>query len=138
MAGDPIDKHVGSRVRMARSLAGLTQSSVAHSLNLTFQQVQKYEKGTNRLSAAKIVRLAHLLGQRPEWFFDDVPKEVQMAGVRGKEKDFANFEPDMTGLKRETLELVRCFSLIKSELVRERFMSFVEALGEEEKHTLNS
>ena len=130
MAGDPIDKHVGARVRLARSLAGLTQSAVADALDLTFQQVQKYEKGSNRLSAAKLVRLAKLLRQTPEWFFDDLPDEVQGAGVRGKEAEYSSFQPDKTALRRETLELVRSFNHIESEMIRGRFLSFVEALGD--------
>lgn len=132
MAGDPIDKHVGARVRLARSLAGLTQSSVAEALDLTFQQVQKYEKGSNRLSAAKLVRLARLLGQTPEWFFEDLPEEVQGAGVRGKEQEFASFQPDKTALRRETLELVRSYNQIDSDSIRDRFLSFVNALGQED------
>jgi transcriptional regulator with XRE-family HTH domain len=66
----PIDKHVGSRIRMRRALLGMTQQRLADSLSLTFQQVQKYEKGTNRVSASRLQQIATLLGVEVGFFYE--------------------------------------------------------------------
>lgn len=72
-AGDPIDQHVGSRLRLRRTLAGMSQEKLAESIGVTFQQVQKYEKGTNRISASMLVRISATLKVPPAFFFDECP-----------------------------------------------------------------
>src|SRR3954449_6643172 len=67
---NPIDKHVGSRVRMRRMMLSMSQEKLADALDLTFQQVQKYEKGTNRIGASRLLAIAHILGVGIEFFFD--------------------------------------------------------------------
>jgi transcriptional regulator with XRE-family HTH domain len=73
---DPIDRLVGERIRTRRKAAGVSQQALGSALGITFQQVQKYERGANRISASMLARAAHTLGVRPGWFFDavaDVP-----------------------------------------------------------------
>jgi transcriptional regulator with XRE-family HTH domain len=70
---DPIDVYVGKRLRIRRKELGLTQERLADKLSLTFQQIQKYERGTNRISASKLYRAAMVLGVGPEWFFNGLP-----------------------------------------------------------------
>jgi transcriptional regulator with XRE-family HTH domain len=71
---DPIDKHVGSRVRMQRLLLGVSQEKFRDALGLTFQEVQKYEKGTNRIGAGRLQKIASVLQVAPSFFFDDAPE----------------------------------------------------------------
>ncbi len=72
----PVDVHVGARVRQRRTLLGMTQTGLGDALGLTFQQVQKYEKGTNRLSASRLFDLSRVFDVPIEYFFDDMPPEV--------------------------------------------------------------
>ena len=73
---NPVDVHVGRRVRMRRVLIGLSQEKLGEHLDLTFQQVQKYEKGTNRVSASRLYEIAHILGVPVSFFFDDLVKAL--------------------------------------------------------------
>src|SRR5436305_3330542 len=77
-APNPIDKHVGSRVRMRRMMLGMSQEKLGAALGLTFQQVQKYEKGTNRISASRFQHAAHILKVPPQFFFDGAPGEARI------------------------------------------------------------
>ncbi len=72
MACDNIDIEIGKRVRQARVVAGLTQTKLADQLGITFQQVQKYEKGVNRIGGGRLYKIAHILGVKITYFFDDV------------------------------------------------------------------
>ena len=126
---DPIDVHVGSRVRLRRTLLGLSQESIANSLGLTFQQVQKYERGTNRIGASRLVRIADLLDIQPAWFFDEMPAEIHGFGVKGMSQSGMPYEADRTMLRRETLEFVRNYSQIEDKVVRQKIMELINALG---------
>ena len=70
---NPIDVHVGNRVRMRRMLIGMSQEKLGDQLGLTFQQVQKYEKGSNRVSASRLYQMAQILGVNIQFFYDDMP-----------------------------------------------------------------
>src|SRR3979409_2192053 len=72
-APNPIDKHVGSRVRMRRMMVGMSQTKLGDALGLTFQQVQKYEKGTNRMGASRLQHIAHILQVPVSFFFEGAP-----------------------------------------------------------------
>src|ERR1700752_2595536 len=78
-APNPIDKHVGSRVRMRRMMLGMSQEKLGDALGLTFQQVQKYEKGTNRIGASRLQQISHILQVPVSFFFEGAPS-VQPAG----------------------------------------------------------
>ncbi len=129
---NPIDVHVGSRVRLRRTLLGLSQEKLGEALGLTFQQVQKYERGANRIGASRLFDLSRVLDVPVSFFFDDMSPEVAgqsprlQAGV--SEPPPEPFDPDPLA-KRETLELVRAYYRIEDETVRKRLFELAKALA---------
>ena len=127
----PIDVHVGARLRQRRRLLGMSQTTLGDAIGLTFQQVQKYERGTNRISASRLFDLARLLDVPIEYFFGDMPAEVvgSLAGKkRSKAKEPVKYDLDSMA-KRETLELVRAYYKIEDANVRNRLYELAKALG---------
>lgn len=127
---DPIDVHVGSQVRRFRTLKGYSQERLGNELGLTFQQVQKYERGTNRIGASRLVRIALVLGVRPEQFFENMPEEITGFGRKGMADESVHFEVKPGYSKRETLEFVRCFKAITKENVRQKLFELIKAIEE--------
>lgn len=126
---NPIDVHVGNRVRMRRMLIGMSQEKLGGALGLTFQQVQKYEKGANRVSASRLYQMASTLGVPIQFFFDDIPitshgnkagefAEGESAGVL---MDFLN--------SSEGFKLGRAFSAIEDATTRRRILDLVKCLS---------
>ncbi|MFP3944393.1 MAG: helix-turn-helix domain-containing protein [Alphaproteobacteria bacterium] len=103
---DPIDAHVGQRVRLRRMLMGMSQEKLAQELGLTFQQIQKYEKGANRISASKLYRIGKVLEAPPGYFFEE---------MEGTE---APGEPAPLPVNRDTIELTRCYMRLSPEVRR--------------------
>ncbi len=128
----PVDVHVGARVRMRRKLLGMSQTGLGDALGLTFQQVQKYERGTNRISASRLYDLSRVLDVSIEYFFDEMPPEVaassQATKGRGKAKTLPSYEPNPMAT-RETLELVRGYYKIDGANARKRVYEFIKVLG---------
>ncbi len=128
----PIDVHVGARVRQRRVLLGMNQTKLGDALGLTFQQVQKYENGTNRVSASRLYDLSRVLDVSIEHFFEDMPNAVAAsspaAKKSGKAKKPPSNEPNPMA-KRETLELVRAYYKIKDADVRKRMYQLITGLG---------
>jgi transcriptional regulator with XRE-family HTH domain len=129
----PIDVHVGGRVRLRRTLMGMSQERLGEALGLTFQQVQKYERGVNRIGASRLFDLARVLDVPIGFFFDDMPDGVggttgglprRTAGGFADQQD--GFEDD-TLHRRETLELVRAYYRL-SERPRRRLLDLAKAL----------
>jgi transcriptional regulator with XRE-family HTH domain len=83
---NPIDKHVGSRVRMRRMMLGMSQSTLADGLDLTFQQVQKYEKGTNRISASRLQHISQILQLPVTFFFEGTPASLKAHRASPRQK----------------------------------------------------
>jgi len=130
---NPIDAHVGSRIRLRRTLLGMSQEKLGEAINLTFQQVQKYERGANRVSASKLWILSTILDVPVSFFFDDMPEEAATARVYDDEGGEAErvapaYEPDPMA-KRETLEMVRAYYRITDPNVRKKAFELVKALG---------
>ncbi len=127
----PIDVHVGTRLRQRRTLLGMTQPNLGDALGVTFQQAQKYERGTNRISASRLFALSRLLDVPVEYFFDDMPTAVAASSPAqggGKAKKPPSNKPDpMT--KRETLELVRAYHKITDPELRKRLFEMTKTLG---------
>ncbi len=127
----PIDLHVGIRVRQRRVLLGMTQTDLADTMGLTFQQVQKYENGMNRISASRLYGLSQVFDVTVEYFFEDMPPDV--AGIspgkgRGKAKKLPSYEPDpMT--TQETMRLVRSYYSIDDANVRKQVYEMAKTLG---------
>ncbi len=127
----PVDVHVGRRVRMRRTLLGMSQTTLGEAIGLTFQQVQKYERGTNRVSSSRLYDVARVLDVPVEFFFEDMPAEVVGSSPsqrRGKAKERARYEFDPMA-KRETLELVRAYYKISDPQVRKLLFAMVKTLG---------
>ncbi len=127
----PIDAYVGARVRLRRTLLGMTQTTLGDALGLTFQQVQKYERGTNRVSASRLYGLSQVLDVSIEHFFEDMPADIAASSPakgRGKAKEPPGYELDPM-VKRETLELVRAYYNIEDANVRQRLREMAKALG---------
>ncbi|PHK95780.1 transcriptional regulator [Pseudoroseomonas rhizosphaerae] len=129
----PIDVHVGTRVRLRRTLLGMSQEKLGEALGLTFQQVQKYERGVNRIGASRLFDLARVLDVPIGFFFDDMPDAMGGSGaLRARLGGFAEqqegFEDD-TLHKRETLELVRAYYRITEPAVRKRVFDLIKSLA---------
>ena len=129
---NPIDMHVGSRIRLRRTLLGISQSTLAETLGLTFQQVQKYEKGTNRVSSSRLVDLANALDVSISFFFEEMSATVQ-GQTPAMLMDMKNLprpsdEKDPMA-KRETLELVRAYYRIPDPAVRKRVFELTKAVA---------
>lgn len=126
---DPIDVYVGSRIRLRRTLLGHTQQKLAAALGLTFQQVQKYERGTNRVGSSRLVHIANFLEVHPAWFFAEMPDEIAGFGKKGMSEDAEPFEADKTMLRRETLELVRIMEQMEDPDTRKALVNLINELG---------
>ena len=110
-APNPIDKHVGSRVRMRRMMLGMSQEKLGDALKLTFQQVQKYEKGTNRISASRLQQSAHILQVPVTFFFDGAPSVPGTPQAKGTAPAPA-YVTDFLAT-RDGLALIKAFIRIK-------------------------
>ena len=124
---NPIDVHVGARLRLRRTLLGLSQEKLGEAVGITFQQLQKYERGSNRISASRLFNLSQVLEVPVSFFFDDMP-------VAGHQPAPATAQPSETEefdsmARRETLELVRAYYRIADPSVRKRTFDLVKALG---------
>ena len=130
-APNPVDVHVGTRVRLRRTLLGMTQTGLGQAIGLTFQQVQKYERGVNRIGSSRLYDLARVLDVPVNFFFDEMPKDVaskSTAASSGPPEGAEAFDPDIVS-KRETLELVRAYYKIENAQVRKRLFELVKVLG---------
>ncbi|MDP6426979.1 MAG: helix-turn-helix transcriptional regulator [Alphaproteobacteria bacterium] len=126
---NPIDVHVGKRVRARRTLMGLSQSKLGKAINTTFQQVQKYERGMNRISSSRLYQIAEVLDVPIPYFFDDLPANISGRKTPGlADVERAPFEGDPMA-SQETLKLVRAYYRIQSPLLRQRLRELVKALS---------
>jgi len=130
---NPIDIHVGSRIRLRRTLLGMSQQKLGEAIGLTFQQVQKYERGTNRVGSSRMFELARVLDVPVSYFFEEMGSDV---AARGRQHAFgiASEAPSAPGsadpmTKRETLELVRAYYKITDTKVRKRLFEMTKALA---------
>lgn len=128
---NPIDVHVGGRVRLRRTLLGLSQGKLGEAVGLTFQQIQKYERGANRIGASRLFQLSRVLDVPVSFFFDDMSEELSNEDLRSfasDEEDTPTLEPDSM-VKRETLELVRAYYRISDPAVRKRLFELTKSLS---------
>ena len=128
-----VDVHVGKRVRMRRTLLGMSQEQLGASLNITFQQVQKYERGANRISASRLWDISQILDVQISYFFDDMTDDTMRSSPRRVSRsENIDFDGDNVRdpmARRETLELVRTYYSIKSLKVRKRISEMVKSLA---------
>ena len=129
---NPIDVHVGARIRLRRTLMGMSQERLGEALGLTFQQVQKYERGVNRVGASRLYDLSRVLDVPISFFYDDMPESV--GGVRAIPRGASGFADAQEGFgddtlsRRETLELVRAYYRISDPGVRKRVFELIKSL----------
>ena len=131
----PIDVHVGSRIRLRRTLLGMSQERLGEALGLTFQQVQKYERGVNRVGASRLFDLSRVLDVPISFFFDDMPDSLAntFGGQIGRRSsgfpEASDAFGDDTLSRRETLELVRAYYRITDPAVRKRVFELIKSMG---------
>ena len=132
----PVDLHVGARMRQRRVALGMSQTKLGQAVGLTFQQIQKYERGSNRMGSSRLFEFAKVLGVPVTFFFEDMPQNALAGRVaaRSSRKGLAEagtpFEQEKDPLiKRETLELVRAYYKIREVRVRKRIFEMVKAVG---------
>jgi transcriptional regulator with XRE-family HTH domain len=128
---NPIDRHVGSRVRMRRMLISMSQEKLGEALGLTFQQVQKYEKGANRISASKLQHIAKILAVPVEFFFEGAPVGDTAPGVGFGEMPSPSYVSDFLSTS-EGVQLTKAFVRIKDARIRRRIVDLVAALANED------
>lgn len=124
-AGTKIDAHVGARIRLRRTLLGMSQQQLGHAMKLTFQQIQKYERGTNRIGSSRLYQLSQVLNVPISYFFDDLPAAERDAPDAALSPHAVHEAKRMT--RRETLELVRAYFKIEDAAVRQRIFEIVKA-----------
>ena len=128
---NPIDVHVGSRVRLRRTLLGMSQEKLGDAIGLTFQQVQKYERGANRVGASRLFELSRVLDVPVSFFFDELDPETAEAVpsvTAGAAPLSPSGGPDPM-MRRETLELVRAYYRIPDQQLRRRLFDLTKAIA---------
>jgi transcriptional regulator with XRE-family HTH domain len=124
---NPVDKHVGNQVRMGRLMLGMSQEKLGDALGLTFQQVQKYEKGTNRIGASRLQHISHLLQVPVPFFFEGAPRlpgESEGIGDAPSPDYVSDFLATTDGLA-----LTKAFMRIKEPRLRRRIVALVEQIA---------
>lgn len=128
----PVDIHVGSRVRLRRTLLGMSQEKLGAAVGLTFQQIQKYERGANRIGASRLYDMARVMEVQVQFFFDEMPAEPAAEGYQpltgGAEPKGVTADQDPMA-KRETLELVRTYYRIPNANLRRKLFDLAKALA---------
>ena len=125
---NPVDVHVGSRVRLRRTLLGMTQGKLGDAVKLTFQQIQKYERGANRIGSSRLYQFSQILDVPVSFFFDDMPGDLVTGAIIDPESNPALSEENQFA-RRETLELVRAYYAIESPAVRKRVFELVKVVA---------
>lgn len=125
---NPIDKHAGSRVRMRRMMLSMSQEKLGDALGLTFQQVQKYEKGTNRIGASRLQQISNILQVPVSFFFEGAP---HLPGHSGNKHDAPSpaYVSDFLATS-DGLNLTKAFTQIKSAKLRRRIVDLVEQMAD--------
>jgi transcriptional regulator with XRE-family HTH domain len=124
---NPIDIHVGSRVRLRRNMLGMSQEKLGEALGITFQQIQKYEKGTNRVGASRLQAISTILNVPVSFFFEDAPGVAPLTGGMA-EASSTSFVVDFLN-SAEGLQLNRAFAKITDPKVRRKIIDLVKALA---------
>jgi transcriptional regulator with XRE-family HTH domain len=130
---NPVDKYVGERVRMRRMLLGMSQERLGEQLGLTFQQVQKYEKGVNRIGASRLFDLAQVLGVPIQFFYENMPAAVsgQPQPLGFADKRGESYVADFLS-NRESVELNKAFARVTDPRVRRSIVDMVRSIAGDE------
>ena len=122
---NPVDIHVGKRLRQRRTFVGMTQEQLGAALGITFQQIQKYERGANRIGASRLFDICRILDVPPQFFFEAMPASGEAAAVEARPLPPRSDDP----IDRETMDLVRAYRQIDSSSVRHRLLELARALA---------
>ena len=125
-----VDSYVGTRVRLRRTLLGLSQTELGDVLGVTFQQIQKYENGSNRIGASRLYAVSEALEVPVSYFFEDIPEGLEKLPPHSKPR-LVDEDSDDIMLKRETLELVRPYYQIESGNIRTSIRKLLKAMAAE-------
>lgn len=125
---NPIDVHVGSRIRLRRNMLGLSQEKLGESLGITFQQIQKYEKGTNRVGASRLQAISSILTVPVAFFFEDAPGSTPASQAGFAEDNEATYVVDFLN-SNEGVQLTRAFTKIADPKVRRKIIDLVKSLA---------
>lgn len=132
---NPVDIHVGQRLRLRRTLLGMSQEKLGDAVGLTFQQIQKYERGANRIGASRLYMFSRILDVPVAYFFEELPSQIRthegqmQIGLSDLPQDTLERDPMA---RRETLELVRAYYAVSNPKVRRRIVDLVRSLSGEE------
>lgn len=130
----PVDVHVGRRLRLKRTILGISQETLGKEVGVTFQQIQKYERGINRMGASRLYDFARALGVEVSYFFDGfgdyAVKENLYPGL--SDVDHQKFDFDSLAGNREALEVMRAYYRIKSPALRKRIVELIKTMATEE------
>ena len=130
-APNPTDKHVGARVRMRRMMLGMSQEKLGDSLDLTFQQVQKYEKGANRIGASRLQQISHILQVPVSFFFEGAPQTAGQPTAGFSEAPSPAYVSDFLATS-DGLALTKAFMGIKDAKLRRRIVDLVEQIADDD------
>lgn len=125
----PLDVHIGGRIRLRRTLLGFSQAKLATAIGLTFQQIQKYEHGSNRIGASRLHQLSRVLEVPVDFFFEDAPP-LTGSGAPGLAEEAEPYDagPDPMQ-RRETLELIRAYYRVEDHATRRRVLDLLKAMS---------
>lgn len=130
----PVDTHVGRRLRLKRTILGMSQEAIGKQIGVTFQQIQKYERGINRMGASRLYDFAKALGVQVSYFFEGFGDYAldDNAAMAAAEPNAGSFEYEPVN-NRETLEIMRAYYRIKNPAVRKRIVELIKAMSAEDK-----
>ncbi len=132
---DPIDLQIGSKVRERRLIMGLSQDALAKCIGLTFQQVQKYERGVNRISVSRLLDICDALNAPVKYFLEGLkfkPEKIAKQGFSDNKQDKILYDEDPL-LKKDVIALVRAYSQIKTPALKKQLLEMAKAMSESER-----
>lgn len=137
----PVDVHVGKRLRLQRTILGMSQESIGTAIGVTFQQVQKYERGVNRMGSSRLYEFSRILGVPVSFFFEDFETEQgnpggAMPGMA--ESSMPDFEHEEQMTSRETMEMMRAYYRISSPKVRKGVFELIKTLADSDEPALGA
>ena len=125
---NPVDTHVGKRLRLRRTILGMSQEELAKNLGITFQQVQKYEKGVNRIGSSRLFDIAQVLTVPVSFFFDEYGENNPIYGFAEDKDEFKHEKGEVSN--REIMSLVKAYCQIKSSDTRKKAIDLIKSLAD--------
>jgi transcriptional regulator with XRE-family HTH domain len=127
----PVDIHVGKRLRLRRTILGLSQEAIGNAIGVTFQQVQKYERGVNRMGSSRLYEFSKILSIPVSYFFEDMEKgATNVTHASGVAEDAPAFEHEKMS-SRETLEMMRAYYRITAPHLRKRVFELIKSIADD-------